>query len=214
MRRSLPLLLLLSALMSAGCGASKPASETDGYAIQKDGDGNVTVLIGEGASGETMMAALIAAADATAWEPPEAAAGLTRVDQTKLDGPGGTTVYSYRTLIPDGRFNVYVYRAEAEAEPQVEETKAALDQLVSAGRIEAWSVADALSSQPIDWNGEARTLYRVAFDEKMDGTPLDSYLYLLRDDIHWIKVRATFPAGELAPESVEALVLDVLDGDA
>ncbi|HEX8297880.1 MAG TPA: hypothetical protein VF594_01865 [Rubricoccaceae bacterium] len=199
--------VMVFALGGVACGTSRPTS-SDGYSVRETSDGNITISVGEDASVETMTAALMAAAQLTAWEPPETAPHLRQVEQTDMGEAG--TIYRYRMDDVQGRFDVYVYRHSGSVEAQVTETKTALGQLVTEGRIERFAVVRPQEAQEITWNGHAAVLHRVVFSETVRGAATDSYMYLLEDDLFWIKVRASIPSGQKTVADMDALVHGLL----
>lgn len=206
MRRILALALLLPL---AACSSSKEASREPGYAVSENADGSIVVSIEEGASGETMVAALMAVADRLPWEPPEASGGLRQIRTQDLGGDG--TLYRYSGLA-EGRFDIFVYTYPLGVDAQVTETETALTQLVDDGRVDAFTTLGR-ETMAVSWEGEEATLYRIAFSEKLGGKPFDSYMYLLEDGDWWIKVRASYPQGRYALADLDAIVLGMLEED-
>ncbi|OZC03752.1 hypothetical protein [Rubricoccus marinus] len=208
MRAALALAIVLTL---AACTSSKQAT-SDGYRVSQEENGDVTIEVPPGASAETLMAALQDAAELTKWVPPEAAGGLRQIDASELPPVGGmgkTSVYEYG--LQDGRFSLYVYRFGADADSQIEGTQVALATLVEQGRIDAFELKEQ-SAREVAWDDTEATLHRVRFVETIRGAPFDSYMYLLKDDIHWIKARVSFPEGLHDKAKVDAMVLALLAG--
>ena len=207
LRLAVPLLLLM-----AGCASSRPSESEDGFALYKGDGGDMEVVIGEGASGETMMVALLAAATVGAWDAPQTARGLELVEQT-YKGPDFGMLYRYEWGVPSGRFNVYVYSHLEAAEVQIEETRDALAHVRDAGRIDSFALLGTPTVQQINWTDSTAVLHRAVFAETVGGLSYRSYLYLVKPQNHWIKVRATAPSAAVSDESMDALVRDVLTGE-
>ncbi len=202
-------LLVALACTLAACSASEKTASGGTYSVQREGDGTV-IQVSEGASAETLMAALRDAIELAKWVPPEAAGGLRQTRATKLEATGDmgiTSVYTYD--LPTGGFSVYIYRYPTEAEGQIAETQTALEELVRQERIDAVELKSQ-TTQQIPWDGGEATLHRVRFVETMEGAPYDSYMYLVKDDMHWIKARTTFPEGRYKMKDVDAMVLALL----
>ncbi|MEL6615279.1 MAG: hypothetical protein AAFQ43_06050, partial [Bacteroidota bacterium] len=161
MRRLLALALLLPL---AACSSSKEASEP-GYAVSESGDGSIVISIEEGASGETMMAAIRAAADRIPWTPPEASGGLRQLRTQDLGGDG--TLYRYAGLA-EGRFDVFVYRYPLGVDAQLGETEEALTQLMEEGRVDTFATVGH-ETMAVPWEGAEATLHRITFSEKLGG---------------------------------------------
>lgn len=198
------------ALGALGCGSSRPVPPADagGYSVARGADGSVNITVTEDASGETLMAALMEAAAMNAWHPPETAPHLTRVEQQDLGASG--TAYRYRMDHLDGRFDVYVYRDPETVEAQVAGTQSALEELIRQGRIESAEIVQPLEAQRVVWDGQPAVLHRVVFAERMDGAAVDSYMYMIEDDLFWIKARVTTPAGRATVAEMDALVRGLL----
>ena len=193
-------LVLAVVLTLTACGSSKEAASS-GYSISEDESGDVTILLSEDASSETMIAALRDAVDRIKWTPPEAFAGLRQQSVEEIDG--NTHAYSYG--LQGGGFSVYVYQYGAGVETQVKDTGTSLGMLVDRGRIEAFEQKER-TSRMIPWEGGEATLHRILFEETKAGERLDSYIYLLEDGIYWIKVRASFPKGRYTAATVDEMV--------
>ena len=206
MRATLALAIVLTL---AACTSSKQAT-SDGYRVSQEENGDVIIEVPPGASAETLMAALQDAAELTKWVPPEAAGGLRQIDASELPAGGGmgkTSYYEYD--LQNGRFSLYVYRYAVGVDDQIAGTQVSLDSLVSQKRIDAYEVQER-TQQQIPWEDGEGTLHRIRFTETIRGNPYDSYMYLLRDDIHWIKARVTFPERLYGSEDVDAMVLALL----
>lgn len=202
-------LVVALALGGLGCGSARPPGPSGpGYSVGRQADGSVSIRVDEGASPETMTAALMAAAGMTAWEPPKTAPHLTQIDRTDLGTDG--TGYRYRMDGLDGRFDAYVYQNSSTAEAQTAGTQRTLEDLVRQGRIESSSVVRPLEAQEVVWNGRSAALHRIVFAQQIGGEAAESYMYLIKDDLFWVKVRATFPVGETTVGAVDALVRGLL----
>lgn len=199
MRRALVLAALLPL---AACSSPREP----GYAVSESADGSVTIAIDGDASGETLLAALSAAADRLRWIPPEATGGLRQIATQDLGGDG--TLYRYGGLA-DGRFDVFVYRYGRGVDAQAEETEAALAQLVEEGRVDAFEVVGR-SETVVPWEGAEAVLHRIDYSETLRGAPFDSYQYLLQDGEWWIKVRASYPEARYALADLDEIVHGLL----
>lgn len=201
--------LLLVTLALVACSSTREASEDEGsYRVTENADGSVNIEVSEGASGETLIAALTEAADRIPWTPPESAGGLTQSDDRDL-GPGG---HAYRYDLAGGRFDVFVYQHDGDVAQQVLETRTALDQLVDAGRIDSYEIADQ-SKRSVPWEGGKTTLHLLVLSEVEGGEPWDSYMYLLEDGAYWVKIRASYPEGRYTPTELDALVQALLTAE-
>lgn len=151
------------------------------------------------------MAALMEAADRIEWEPPEVSGGLRQIETRDLGGDG--TIYRY--ALPEGRFDVFVYRYAQGVDVQVEETLAALASLKEDGRIDAFELVGR-ETMSVEWEGGDEPLHRIAFSEKLGGKPYDSFMYLLEDGAWWVKVRASYPQGRFTLVDLDAMVVGLL----
>lgn len=202
------LFCLLCVLALGACTSSREAASGPGYAITRNDDGSTTIAVDPEHEG-ALMAALMAAAgqieESPSWTPPEQTADLERIETVDL-GASGT---GYRYRFAPGRLDVYVYRTDMDVEQQVADTERSLAVLVQQGRLVDFERVGE-TEQTVSWRECETTLYRVAFEEKMDGATWDSYMYLLRDGAHWIKVRASYPRKALDVAELDAVVRALL----
>ena len=199
----------LAALMVlSACGSSRDATRgQEGYAIEENEDGSIHIYVTEGASGETMIQALMAAASRTGWTPPETAGPLRQIEHTEA----GETTQVYRYDLENGFFTVFVYIAEEDLETQIVETRTAFDMLIDQGQLDAYTQTRR-TREEIPWGEGTGTVHRVAYAQTRQGEAWESVMYLLEDGIHWIKVRVTIPQAAYSQEDIDGWVRTLLGG--
>ena len=202
------LLLVLIALGATACGSSRPATSEGGFVLSERENGDIDIQLGD-TSSETLLAALMAAADRTAWVPPPLVGSMRQLDTADLGAAGRV----YRYGLEDGRFDVYVYRDAAGAEAQIENTRLALSELVAQGRIDAFEAAGPATTREVAWQDTTATLTRVEFLETIEARPFTSVMVLLKPSLHWIKVRVSYPQSAYARNDIDALVEALLTSE-
>lgn len=197
---------LVALVVLSACGSSRGATgDREGYAVEEDEDGSINVYVTEGASGETLMRALMAAASRTGWEPPETAGPLRQLEHDDV----GETTQAYRYGLEGGYFDVFVYVVEEELEEQIVQTDQAFDMLIEQGRLEAFKLTSR-TKEDIPWRDGTATLHTLTYDQTRQGEAWESVMYLIEDKIHWIKVRVTYPKAAYSREEVDEWVRALL----
>ena len=204
----LRLLFALAILVSASaCTSSRETAREGSFAISEEENGDINIVVSEDASPETVMAALMAAASRMGWTPPETAGPLQQIET----GEAGESTRYFRYGLDGGRFDVFVYIMESDADAQIADTQTALKQLVELGRLDAFEQIDR-TQEAVPWADTTAVLHHVTYSETVQGEPWDSAMYLLKDDIHWIKVRVSYPKGTYTRDDMDGWVRDLLDG--